>query len=410
MKLSTRHPEIVRFLAKFPGGLIPLNAGAGGTSLLAVKIPKESILAARLRRGFKVYLVPFTIDGTASFAMVSAFQDNSDEPRIISTPLFDDPLSHDIVRCLTAERAHVHFFDEHDREFLAYVCRIVVPVQTRERLKKATWLPLNATNAIAAHGQLEIAFGIRQPEAEGDAISVEFGEALMPEDEEILDERPESHAFHGGGDRSTWSLVREQPGPPQERDIALALQRLFRPEHIYLNPFKATTNEELCDVLVVTDKVFFVIQAKDSPNTVQALEKTLDRKRKKALSSLKDGIRQVRRAAQYIGLQNPVEITVGGRAAQLMRADRGFAALIVVKELFPMDYDEYTPAVLDLADYINAPCIVLDYPELHAYTHYLKNEEGFFHAFMAVYNHGVKTGLFQRLRFGLADEDNEAST
>lgn len=406
MKLSVRHPEVMPLLAAFPGGLIPLGSGKSGTSVLAVKIPKESILAARLRRGFKVYPIPFTINGTATLALVSAFQDDTDQPRIISTPLFDDPLSCGIVQCLTTERAHIHFFDEHDREFLAYVCRIVVPAQTRDRLRRATWLPLTAANAQAAHDQLGIAFGIRQPEAEDDAIVVEFREALMSEDEEIVDQRQESHAFHGAGSKSTWSLVREQPGPSQERDIALVLQRIFRPEHIYLNPFKVAPSEELCDVLVATDNLFFVIQAKDSPNTNQALETTIDRKRSKAVSSLKDGIRQVRRAAQYIGSQDPVEIVVGGRTVKLSRS-RGFAGLIVVKELFNIDYDEYTPAVLDLADYINAPCIVLDYPELHAYTHYLKNEASFFNAFMRVYNHGMETGMFLRLRFGLTDDDNE---
>jgi hypothetical protein len=402
--LTILHPEILPVLAEYSGGLIPLEARDGVLAGLILKIPKEEILAARINQGFKVYVVPLTLSGIGTVGLVSAFVDDADEPRVVMTPLLDDHLTYGIVRCLLSDHLTVHIFDEHNRELLGYGARTLVPPKTRQLLEQGKWLPLTKSNARAALDQIGTAFSERPSEAESAAFEVKFLEALMPEDVAILDTRPEQHKFRGSAGISMSSLLREEPGPAQELDIAFLLQRIFGPEHIYLNPRKTTNGKELADVLVVTERVILILQAKDSPNTPEGLGTTLERKRKKTLSSLKDAIRQVRRTAQYISSQNPVEMTIEGEVIRVPREGRAIAALIVVKELFPDQYDEYTPPVLDLSDYIDAPCIVLDYPELHAYTQYLNDEAGFFRAFMRVYHHGAESGRFPRLRFGLADE------
>jgi len=65
----------------------------------------------------------------------------------------------------------------------------------------------------------------------------------------------------------------------QEHDIVFLLQRIFWPDQIYLGPRRTTDQEEIADVVVITDRHVLLIQAKSSPNTEQVLHNTIIRKK-----------------------------------------------------------------------------------------------------------------------------------
>lgn len=402
--LTILHPGVLPELALFPYGLIPLNLPDEPIPTLAIKATKEVLLTARVNSGFKIYLFPMTLEGRTGTFLMSAFADDSEEPLVIATPLFDEPMFRSVVDTVLSNTVNIHFFDENNRELLAFKSAISMPALTREALQKTAFLPLSLESAQAAPDQMAWRFGTRGPDAEAAAIDVRFGESLIPEELWVQDLRPDQHAFHGGEGRSEWSLVRELPGPGQELDIVFLFQRIFGPTHIYLNPRRTTDNKEITDILVATERNLLIVQAKDSPNTPEGVKKTLDKKRKAAVSALEKAVDQVRGAARYLNGKSAVEVRVGDKVETIGLEGRNLYGLVVVKELFDDSYATYTPMLLGLSADIQGPCIALDYRELHTYTQYLKNEHDFFQAFLTVYKAGADTGRFIRLRFGLTDE------
>ena len=155
-------------------------------------------------------------------------------------------------------------------------------------------------------------FSLRGPDDDAAAILVSFCEALVPDDLFVQDMRPQNHSYQGSTPFSSTTLVREEPGAFQERDIALLLQRIFAPDEIYLNPKRITDGEEIADLIVASPTHVIFVQAKDSPNTEKVLQNTLDRKRATALKSLRKAVGQMRGAFRYLLSKSPMRMTVGG--------------------------------------------------------------------------------------------------
>ncbi|RUT88370.1 MULTISPECIES: hypothetical protein [unclassified Mesorhizobium] len=78
--LTITHPELLGGLVNFPGGLFPIRIPGESALRLIIKCPKEWILAAKLNRGFRIYVAPLMAKGRKSCGMVSAFFDDADEP------------------------------------------------------------------------------------------------------------------------------------------------------------------------------------------------------------------------------------------------------------------------------------------------------------------------------------------
>lgn len=74
--------------------------------------------------------------------------------------------------------------------------------------------------------------------------------------------------------------------------------------------------------------------------------------------------------------------------------------LIIVKELFDDQFDEYSQLLIRLCDDTNSLCVALDYPEFYQYCRHLENEIKFMNAYDTVIDHSIKHKLYPRLRFG----------
>ncbi len=79
------------------------------------------LLAAKVNRGFKVYVVPVTLASQETIGLVSAFFDDEDEPLVIFTPLFEEDRARDLIDVLKHSTLDIHFFDELGRELLGYL-------------------------------------------------------------------------------------------------------------------------------------------------------------------------------------------------------------------------------------------------------------------------------------------------
>jgi hypothetical protein len=396
--LTIEYPALVPEIERLPMGIIPIVLrNPNFPPKLIVKASKETLLTAKINSGFKIYVVPVIIGAHKTFGLVSAFFDTEDEPLIIYTPIFQDAVMGQLVKMVQGTNLDCHLFDEHSREVLGYACDVIVPEVTRQRLSETKVLPFQLEFAQSAHNQMQLWFALRKASDDEQAIAIDFRESLMPEDLFIMDARPDNHRFPGSPAVSFSELQREQPGAFQEQDIARLLQRLFHPEHIFLNPKRTTDNEEIADLLVITDSELIVVQAKDSPNIERVLRNSVARKKKTTVGALNKAASQVKGALRYIRSKSPLELKVGDTVVKLDVDGLEFRSLIVVKELFNDEYDEYTPLLLDVYKETDVPCVVLDYPELVSYASGL-DTEGFFAALDRVFSHGLNTGLFPRLR------------
>ena len=118
--ITLKHPTVARELAQFPGGLLPAQLLGVQPNVLVVKCSKEMILAAKVHRELRFYLVPLDADGVNTYGLVTAVFDDPDEPLVIRTPLLDDEFGNGIFDLLCTQTFDIHFFDEHDRELLGY--------------------------------------------------------------------------------------------------------------------------------------------------------------------------------------------------------------------------------------------------------------------------------------------------
>lgn len=396
--MTILHPELLRDALDYPLGLNTIWIVGHRRPVLIVKATKEAILAAKINKGFKLYVIPLEVMGKPTYGIVSAFFDDADEPLVIRTILFDEPDFHSLKDALLTTELDVHMFDEHDRELLGYrACASMAPA-TRARLVESSLLPFEAAIAGPMMDDLTSRFSARTPCDDAEAIVIAFGEALFPDDMVFLDLRPAHHTFNGSERFSYSELVREAPGSLQEVDIVRLLQRTFSPDDIYLNPLRVRDKEEIADVIVITATRVLVIQAKDSPNTEQILSNTLVRKKATARKSLAKAIGQIKGAVNYIRSDTSLHMLIRCQELTISTENLQLTGLILLKEMFNDEYHEYSPPLLELAAEIQVPCIALDYGELNMYTAHLHNEEAFFNAYYRVFNVAQDRGEFPRLR------------
>lgn len=401
--LSETHPEIWRAAIRFPAGLNAVSLPGDDTTLLIVKLPHQFLLTARMNRGFKIYVVPLDIEGGATVGLMSAFFEDLDSPLTAWSPLSADPASRALMAALSRRSLTVRLFDEHDRELLGYTCSVSAALMATVRLEHTRLYPLthelDREMGIAA----EMWFCSRVASDDVDCISIDFKDPLYPENRTIRDERPELFSFHGSKGFAEVPLVKLEPGQFQELDIILLLQRVFKPSEIYHGPRRNYDNEEIADVVVITDDLCLIIQAKDSPNTEGMLSSTLERKRLKAHKQLHEGCIQIGGAINYFLRTQPLVMRIDQREEVIDVGGRNILTLVVVRELFVDEIQTYSARLMQLYKQIDFPCIALGYGELIQHATYCNSEEAFVSAYFQIFDNALKTGLFPRLRFGVRD-------
>lgn len=214
--------------------------------------------------------------------------------------------------------------------------------------------------------RLEHRFSVRDVEDDAKAFTIHLGEKLYPDDFMFIDGRNEVYQFVGANKSvAATSLEREEPGPFQERDIAVMLGRVFDGENIFLNPIRDDTGKELTNVLVYTDDVVMFIQAKDSPNTKAALRRTVERKRSAIRAHIDKASKQLKGAIGYAQKTGAVVIRTADGTVTLSVEERQVVGLVVVREMFDDDYAACSAPVLEAVQSLKQPSVLLDYSGLH---------------------------------------------
>lgn len=393
--LSIDHPHLMGHLRLFRYGLMPVIV-QGGEHFLIIKATKEGVLAVRQKAGFKVYLLGDKPDH--HLGVVTAFFDDHDEPLTLTTALFEgDELTGDIDAVLSQPEFKVYFVDEQDRELMGVRVANASADRFHDTMAKATFEPLDLDTFGEVLERLSHRFSIRQAADDAAAYELSVLQHLYPEDLVIMDTRPAANSFNGAHLRpALTALVREDPGPPQERDIAVMLGRVFPPQDIYLNPFRADTDKELIDVLVVTDKVMLFIEAKDSPNTPTSLDRSLDRKRQTIQNQIIKATKQLKGALTYAQGDDGVVIKSDTNSLTLPLAGRQLLGLVVIREMFDDRQIANSAPVLDMVDEIQLPLMLIDYPGLHMVSLNLRTPALFLDALHNLFDTALEHGQFPR--------------
>jgi len=381
--------EFARFLQQvvgFPFGIHCSHVVGETMPRIILKLSVSYILPAKIKNGFKIYVVPVDNRGVASVCLMCAFFDDADEPLTLMRHLENDEDSGILRRALARSKVLVHLFDEHNNELLGYRATVLLPPLTKVRLASAKFPPLTHETANSIGEQANEWFSMRKASDDAEAIHIRFEESLYPHDVSIAN-----------------AIERADPGLHQEQDIVKLLQRVFQPDQIYHSPRRHDDNKEIADVIVITDALVLVVQAKDSPNTEGSMNRLMERKRLAAVKMLKNAISQLSGAVRYIDRTDPLRMVVNGGEKSFNVRKHNVLSLAVVRELFNNDYAEYSEQLFGFFDEVGLPCIALDYPELLRYTTFLKDEEAFVGAYLQVFDKARELRTFPRLRFGIND-------
>lgn len=396
--LSILHPGILNYVKKLPIGLMPVEIKADSIPKLIIKSSKELILTAKLRKEFLIYLIPYEIPGIKSVAFLAAFFDDPVHPLTTGGALIKELAGRELSKLFLSPQVDVHFFNELGWEMLAYRAEFRSTKLHRDLLRSAVLPSVKGLNQSAILTEMTNWFSATLAKDDHDAIRVVFKEKLMPEDVFHIDMSDDNHKYHGAPLVSATSLEREEPGSFQEKEIIALLHRVFPAEEIYLAPLRTYDKEEMVDILVVTEKTVLLIQAKDSPNIEKIVNNKISRKLSASRKALRAAIGQIKGAITYMRRSSDFTVLVNGIDVKLDLTGKNIYGLAVIKELFSNEYHDYTPPMLELYAKTGIPCIPLSYGEVHQYTSYIDNEKSFFEAFMKVFNHGLQSGVFPRLR------------
>lgn len=392
MYLSIMKPEALPYVAMLGRGVWFL--GEPETPILVVKAGKEFILSARENRELKLYLAPYKKGSFTGLTLLTACFDDPVSPLLIKSPLFGGDSLAESLKCLPDE-FNICFFDEHNRELLSCVAQGKLD-HFREQLSAITNLGVEHWHPMMA--QADAWFATTTAEDDMRATTVELVEDLFPSDFVITDLTRQG--FQGSPGFSGTQLERHQPGTYQELDIIYLLQRVYEAERIVHGPLKVSDGEELVDVLVLGDEVTVLLQAKDSPNTAAILGTKLERKRKKAISQLRDGLSQLRGAISTIRREgNPKLKLVSGDPLMIDLAARPLVGVVVVKELFIDTYDEYGAMIIEFMKDTGIPVLAFDYNELEVMTRHCPSEKELLSAFYQIFSCARDEGIYPRLRF-----------
>jgi len=395
---SLLYPEAMFLVRDLSIGLMPIWLKDDPIPKIIVKASKETILAAKMCQGFSIYLVPYTVENIQSHGFIAAFFDDADEPLTVGGAIIKELGAEGFRKAFLSEIVDVHFFDELNREMLGYRARATISKEYSVVLAKEIFPSLSGLSQGVVLECISAWFGLRNARDDAKAIAIKFEEGLVPDNIAYIDATLESNAFHGGDGVTNTHLRREEPGKFQEIDIIHLLQRVFDSRDIYWSPLRIYDREEVADIIVSTDRSILIIQAKDSPNIERILQTPIERKRKKAVSSIEAAVRQARGAIGYLKKQSPMPVIINENEINIHWMGKNIYSLLIVKELFDDNYDAYTTPMLKLSKDTGIPCIALSYSELHQYTAHLRGDDAFFEAYTRVFTHGYETGMFPRLR------------
>jgi len=370
--LSILYPEIIKWLKDLDYGLMPIHLPKENKYVLIIKATKEIILTAKVNNEFGLYVLNDPDQPSKCLGLISAFFDDHDEPLTLTTPL--STKNESLIDFFLQDNFAVYFFDENNFEWLGAKAAISDLNRFKNDLDKRHFANFNPDKILDIWKKMNHQFGTRTEKDDDASYKIKIGERLYPDDHLIMDVSEVFSGFNDSKRSISMSSLRRgrEVGPMQEKGIAKFFRRLFESNEIFVNLIRADDikqeKRELVDVLIINEKVMLFVQAKDSPNTEDMLNRSIDRKRNTIRNHIRKATDQLRGALSYARDNDCITVFVDDKPTEIKRNGRQIVGLIVVNELFDDDYPKCSAPVLELVKKLNLPIILLDYSQLHILT------------------------------------------
>lgn len=401
--LTITHPHIVKFIKQsFFGGLLAIpEVVIDGMPVLIIKVSKEFILTAKIYKELRIFLVPVSVSGVSGLGLVTAVFDDPIYPLSIHTPIVDEEVGRDLIDILKYPKINVSFFDELGRECFISTAKISV---SSKNLKFINNVSLSRVPEDAIHNlvmQVNNSFCSLENKLECDTIKVYLENKLVDDSEIVnIDLVEEHNTFIGSAGFHFSPVVREEPGQYQEQDIVQCLSYVFNSDEIIINPLRDYDNEEICDILVLTEKFVLIIQAKDSPNIESVINSSIEKKRKKTIKLIKKAASQVSGAIGYYDREDDFfDYVIGSQKVRVNKENKVVKSLIIVKELFYDETHDFSKIVLSKPRCFKSDCLLISYTDFYEFCFKFRDKNVFLNAIDNVMFEFKKQGFYDKVYF-----------
>jgi hypothetical protein len=386
--LRLRYPELHPFIAELPGGMWPLALPDKDDLILIAKVSKEYILTAVERRFIKFYFFKLVLEDKSFIAVFTAFFDDADEPLCVRTLLFNDELSSVLLNVFLQPKLDVYFFDETNRELASFRAEITDPAGLRDHLPNLSRSKSDRSFLADAYKLAVLRFGVRNTQDDDQAFHVNLVSDIFPSDVFTIDLDSALGGYAGSSPVAFHQLVQDSPGTFQEPSILNLLQRLFQNDQLFMNPMRSDkAGKEFADAVVVSDTHVVIVQAKDSPNTKDMIDRSISRKRSTGHKQITAGTGQLKGAIHYAEKGDIISFLIGEQLHEIPIKGKKMVGVVIVRELFPNETALHIKTVTDAREENGCDVVLMDYQ-----------------GFANLIHHCAIGGTFLRLLHTLSDE------
>lgn len=381
--LSLTHPYIYATIRSMPMGMVA-ERGTDAIVRLAIKAPKEYLVAAKARGGFKVHVLTldFFPEEIITIGLASIFIDDAGDELVLRTAMPEAASTHSLRDALLSDWCHVYFFDEDDRELLGYEAEIRRNDEVAGRsLREAEFVEDSPKNSMRMMRGIKSQLSFeRQIEGTDDnVVSFDFVAALFPDDRVVADTSAEFHSFHGGVTSNQYRRVRPaQPGLFRVLDVVRLLHHVFLPQQIHHEPFRRLGTRAKVDVLVAhADKLLFIL-VENGARALSRRKATAGPAEQATLAALLRATRKISTAIRFAKTQRVLNVPLSGGDVEVDVTGKTIYGLAILEELIDSWSDDYAPVVQAAASKVDAYLAPMDYGQFFELARHAGSEDDVF--------------------------------
>lgn len=395
---------------------VQIISSVGDDLALVLKFDKNLLLILQHQMSVHTYPCIFSCNKTDAKALILAFEFRDDPIRPIMQylPLSNATQAQDLYLLFCQPSFPVYLIDA-----FGHVVAILSGSTTDDSgtaeavldsVKRDLWLSDQEMGSLFRFARYT--FGLSTPPIEHfDTIEL----SREPSKEELLKKTgyPVAPNFVSDTKQFEVRTIRFEPGITHELEIATALARVFPQSAVYHSPTRldGRVNKEICDILVAHDDFIIVVQAKDSPNTIETIQSSTSSREHRIRKQVEAGINQLSGAVRHIKQLPVLDFCVGDDCHHIDIESKQVLGLVVVSELYTT-IESFNP-VLDEAKakrnwefavnclkskppLTSVPTLVTDFPALDDLSRWSANPVEFIESIVNQSKAALETGHFRR--------------
>src|SRR5471030_1466858 len=132
---------------------------------------------------------------------------------------------------------------------------------------------------------------------------------------------------------------------------------------------------------------------------INTVDSKFERKRRKSISQLQEGVNQLRGAISFIRNDPKLLFALNGSTVEIDLTGKPILGIVIVRELFDDMYSEYSRIAFEHIKKAGVDTVFFDFPEFSKMTLYCKSEALFLSAAQQILQTAESRRKFPRLRY-----------